>query len=156
MTLYGQYNFTPTTNYFTLYINSNADLLKTQLGPYPNWGIKDMVITTLKCDATCYTCTGPASTDCTVCSDSTRTLVNGVCTCDTSRGYHSQGGTCTQTCNGGYYGDTPSANCVLPVNCTAPYRFADPTTGLCVQNCPTNYYGEINNKICTTNCGTYG
>ncbi len=40
--------------------------------PYPNWGIKDIVVTALSCHSACSTCTGPLATDCIVCSDSTR------------------------------------------------------------------------------------
>lgn len=68
MTLYGEVKYAPTSNYITLYITSNADMFS----PYPNWGIKDIVVTALACHSACSTCTGPLATDCIVCSDSTR------------------------------------------------------------------------------------
>ena len=83
MTIYGEIKYQPTINYVKLYITSNADLFAT----YPNWGIKDIVVTTLACHSQCSSCTGPLATDCTVCTDTTRRFVNGSCLCNTASNY---------------------------------------------------------------------
>jgi hypothetical protein len=152
MTLYAEYKYQPTTDYVTLYISSNADLFS----PYPNWGVKDLVVTVLACHSACATCNGPLATDCLTCSDTTRRVVNKTCTCNTASNWYDQSGSCTNTCNSGYYKDTITAKCVVPTSCTAPKRFADPSTGFCVQDCPATYYAQNSNKICTTDCGAYG
>ena len=117
------------------------------------------MVTVLACHSVCATCTGPLQTDCLTCTDSTRRVVNNTCTCNTGLGYYEQSGSCTLTCNPGYYKDTITAKCVFPTSCTAPNRFGDPTTGFCVQNCPLvgaiPYYAQDSSKLCVTNCGEY-
>jgi len=156
MTLYAEYKYQPTTNFVKLYVSSNADLFAA----YPNWGIKDMVVSVLTCHSACLTCKGPLSTDCLTCTDTTRVVVNSTCTCNTAANYYEQGTICTLTCNGGFYRDSATAKCVIPTSCTAPKRFADPSSGNCVQNCPsvstTYYYAHNASKTCVTNCGALG
>ncbi len=84
MTLNAEYKYQPTTNYVTFYLSSNADLQ----GSYPNWGVKDLVVTVLACNSVCATCTGPLSTDCLTCTDVTRKVVNSTCICNTASGYY--------------------------------------------------------------------
>lgn len=84
MTLNAEYFYQPTTNYVTFYVGSNSDLY----GTYPQWGIKDIVVTVLACHSVCATCTGPLQTDCLTCSDTTRRVVNNTCTCNTASGYY--------------------------------------------------------------------
>ena len=149
MTIYAEYKYLPTSNYITLYISSNADLFS----PYPNWGVKDIIVTALSCNGACATCKGPLSTDCITCAaGSNRIVVNNTCTCNTATTYYEQSGSCTATCNAGYYKDTITAKCVLPTTCTPPKRFADPSTGFCVQDCPANRYAQSTSQICVTNC----
>ncbi len=45
---------------------------------------------------------------------------------------------------------------MLPTSCTAPNRFADPSTGFCVQDCPSTYYALNSTKMCVTSCGASG
>lgn len=120
---------------------------------YPSWGIKDIIVTTLACHPQCSRCKGPLATDCLVCSDVNRIFVNKSCLCNTATGYYEQGTVCQTSCTSGYYRDPMTAKCVIPTSCTAPFRFADPTTGNCVSDCPTSYYAQNSTKICVTNCG---
>ena len=148
ITIYAEHKYEPTSNYITFYISSNADLFS----PYPNWGVKDIIVTALKCDSACTTCKGPLATDCIACAVANRVVVNKTCTCNTATFHYDQSGLCTTTCNAGSYKDTITAKCVVPLSCTPPKRFADPSTGFCVQDCPANRYAQSSSQICVTNC----
>jgi len=144
-----------------LYITSNVDLLQSQTGNVYYWGMKDMVITVLKCDAACLTCTGPLSTDCIVCTDTKKIVVNGTCTCNTTAGYfYLSGSSCNTGCAGGYT-DFVTTKCVFPptTNCTPPYRYGGPD-GNCTQTCPfygdITYYGTNIWMKCVSDCGQSG
>jgi hypothetical protein len=154
MTIYAEYKYVPTTNYVKFNISSNSPLFS----PYPNWGIKDVIVTVLTCHAACATCKGPLVTDCITCADTTRVVVNNTCTCNTAAFFYDQDGTCKNVsnaatqCNSGYYRDTISAKCVLPLSCTPPKRFADPSTKYCVQDCSSGRYAQSSSQICVTSC----
>jgi hypothetical protein len=116
-----------------------------------------MLITVLKCHSDCSTCTGPLATDCVVCSDNKKVVVNGTCTCNTaSNFFYVSGSSCNTGCAGGYT-DYVKAICVYPTttNCTAPYIYGGPD-GNCTETCPTNYYATDIWKICVNNCGQSG
>ena len=87
MTIYAELYYQPSTDYVKLFITSNSDN-STLFSIYPEWGIKDIIVTTLACHSQCSRCKGPLATDCLVCNDTNRRFVNNSCLCNTTNGYY--------------------------------------------------------------------
>ncbi len=91
-----------------------------------------------KCDPTCFTCSGSATT-CTSCTG-TRYL---------------EGSTCTSLCSLGLYGVASSHQCLN--DCEDQY-FQHDVDRICYLICAVGYFGDVHTKKCIANCpdGRYG
>lgn len=150
-------------NQYDIYVNHIKNPEQNSTGFYYYWGIHDALLTVLRCDSSCATCTGPDASQCKTCSDSAKIVVNGTCVCDSSRNYfYTLGNAISSNCQVGcpacnyssgsnsnwcYYRDSIKRACVNPPtnNCTAPYSYGEPYDiynwyGTCVQNCSSEYY----------------
>ena len=57
-------------------------------------------------------------------------------------------------CSDGYYGNTVSNMCVLPINCqtVGTHYFAQNSTKTCVQKCLAPNYGDSKDWFCYPTC----
>lgn len=58
-------------------MNSIKSPVSNSTGFYYYWGLKDLVITILKCHSSCGRCSGPSSTECLTCASATKEVING-------------------------------------------------------------------------------
>ena len=119
------------------------------------WGIKEVVVHALACDATCSSCTGPTVNYCTACSDPNRIPIAGFCQCDSSNNYYLQGGSCTTNC-GAEIKDALAYSCVA--SCSFPNQFIytdGSSIRSCVVNCPAPQYKKVvssSDMTCVSSC----
>lgn len=111
------------------------------------WGIRDVIIGVLKCDASCITCSGPTQYDCLTCNASLFQVVkDGDCVCNLAAGYYNDtynGNTCAQNCTGGRYMNPVTGTCTPDCSVvTYLYKYIDPATfkRYCYENCPSGWW----------------
>jgi hypothetical protein len=140
----GKISISPTTTNtaHSIYISSNKEPVQNSSGFYYMFGIKNAVFTVLRCHTDCSRCTGPADSQCTICSNSTKKLVNGSCVCNSAANYFVTVGNAA-TCDVGcpactysyttnstscYYRDYTTNTCVNPPlkNCSSPFTYGYP------------------------------
>lgn len=125
------------------------------------------------CDSSCQACSGPSSSNCTVCL-ATDYTIPGVNSCYKSAcptGYVAQGLICQTSCNTGYYNSSGfcticNSNCTACTNatyctsCNLGYTlYPGTTTSSCIQDCGTALYvtSSLACAACSIGCGScYG
>ena len=135
------------------------------------WGIRGFVVTIYNCDASCSTCVGMLSTQCTSCSSGKFLTSSSTCsaTCTSPQYADSTTNTCVSTCPTNYYKDTATQTCVTTCSdnyykntadytcystCPSSY-YGNPLTGFCVSACPAGYYASGGLcLLCDFNCAT--
>ncbi|OMJ94256.1 hypothetical protein SteCoe_2595 [Stentor coeruleus] len=124
------------------------------------------------CDSSCQACSGPSSTECTVCLSTDFTIPGqNSCYASCPSGYVAQGTICQTSCNTGYYNNSnictlcnslclSCKNSTYCTSCIAGYSiYPLVQDGVCIQDCTTGYFLDSTLKcsICNTSCTTcYG
>ncbi|EAR95046.2 TNFR/NGFR cysteine-rich region family protein (macronuclear) [Tetrahymena thermophila SB210] len=111
-----------------------------------------------KCDLSCFTCSGPSSSNCLSCSGSLFLSTSGnECknSCKTNEFQNNANNQCTPcdssclTCNGNL-----NTNCL---SCSDPL-FLQQSSSTCIQKCDSNQYGQITPQrtclVCDSTCAT--
>ena len=104
------------------------------------FGIREFYLIAKKCKAeNCSLCAGYEGNQCTQCVDGRRIPNNPI-----------NNGTCL--CDGIYYQEPYSGNCVDPCPSVPIQHYGDPTTRFCKTICPTGYFALDDTYRCVVDC----